>query len=164
MIRRPPRSTLFPYTTLFRSRRHPARPAALRYRRRTLLASLLRPTGESAQAQRQTIPLHRHPEQTDQRPERSQRSSETTPARGVHHEVEWRWSVGRQEVSVPGRIRWETSEKRGLALNCMRASDSASKRPGHHRIARFIVVQRTIVSGRFSRRRRSPGRQQKGVG
>src|SRR6266446_8050102 len=24
MIRRPPRSTLFPYTTLFRSRRHPA--------------------------------------------------------------------------------------------------------------------------------------------
>src|SRR5947207_9133935 len=26
MIRRPPRSTLFPYTTLFRSRRHHARP------------------------------------------------------------------------------------------------------------------------------------------
>src|SRR5260370_32554203 len=25
MIRRPPRSTLFPYTTLFRSRRHPRR-------------------------------------------------------------------------------------------------------------------------------------------
>src|SRR2546430_11561430 len=25
MIRRPPRSTLFPYTTLFRSRRHPSR-------------------------------------------------------------------------------------------------------------------------------------------
>src|SRR2546427_7770148 len=25
MIRRPPRSTLFPYTTLFRSHRHPAR-------------------------------------------------------------------------------------------------------------------------------------------
>src|SRR6266487_5135227 len=45
--------------------------------------------------------------------------------------------------------RWETSEKRGLAPNCIRASDSASKRPGHHRIARFIAVQRTIVSGRF---------------
>src|SRR2546427_5022743 len=31
MIRRPPRSTLFPYTTLFRSRRHAARrPAARR--------------------------------------------------------------------------------------------------------------------------------------
>src|SRR5256885_10299434 len=28
MIRRPPRSTLFPYTTLFRSRRPPADPAA----------------------------------------------------------------------------------------------------------------------------------------
>src|SRR3712207_8040979 len=30
MIRRPPRSTLFPYTTLFRSRPHPARLAPLR--------------------------------------------------------------------------------------------------------------------------------------
>src|SRR5204863_4413094 len=29
MIRRPPRSTLFPYTTLFRSRRHGADPAAI---------------------------------------------------------------------------------------------------------------------------------------
>src|SRR5476651_2786347 len=29
MIRRPPRSTLFPYTTLFRSRRHPRRVAPL---------------------------------------------------------------------------------------------------------------------------------------
>src|SRR6267154_3390684 len=85
-------------------RRHPARPAALRHRRRTLLASLLRPTGESPQAQRQTIPLHRHPEQTDQRPERSQRSSETTAARGVRRKAEWRWSVGRQEVSVPGYL------------------------------------------------------------
>src|SRR5438093_9375687 len=28
MIRRPPRSTLFPYTTLFRSRRNPIRPVA----------------------------------------------------------------------------------------------------------------------------------------
>src|SRR6266513_3743617 len=83
-------------------RRHPARPAALRNRRRTLLASLLRPTGESAQAQRQTIPLHRHTEQTNQRPERSQRSNDTTATRGIHREAEWRWSVGRQEVSVPG--------------------------------------------------------------
>src|SRR3989449_10945774 len=30
MIRRPPRSTLFPYTTLFRSHRTPRRPAQLR--------------------------------------------------------------------------------------------------------------------------------------
>src|SRR3712207_6886691 len=29
MIRRPPRSTLFPYTTLFRSERHPPRAAEL---------------------------------------------------------------------------------------------------------------------------------------
>src|SRR5256885_8644093 len=29
MIRRPPRSTLFPYTTLFRSERSPAHPAAI---------------------------------------------------------------------------------------------------------------------------------------
>src|SRR2546430_13421456 len=33
MIRRPPRSTLFPYTTLFRSRRLRARPDAARARR-----------------------------------------------------------------------------------------------------------------------------------
>src|SRR5213078_2425021 len=105
-------------------------------------------TGESPQAQRQTIPLHRHPEQTNQRPESSQRSSETTAARGVRREAEWRWSVGRQEVSVLGRVDGR-HEKRGLAPNCIRASDSASKRPGHHRIARFIAVQRTIVSGRF---------------
>src|SRR2546425_8971643 len=32
MIRRPPRSTLFPYTTLFRSRAHDDRTAALRPR------------------------------------------------------------------------------------------------------------------------------------
>src|SRR6201989_2510993 len=31
MIRRPPRSTLFPYTTLFRSDEHPARAFALRH-------------------------------------------------------------------------------------------------------------------------------------
>src|SRR3712207_8216571 len=33
MIRRPPRSTLFPYTTLFRSRLRPRRPVARRGRR-----------------------------------------------------------------------------------------------------------------------------------
>src|SRR5258707_8615566 len=33
MIRRPPRSTLFPYTTLFRSRRGVASPSGLRPRR-----------------------------------------------------------------------------------------------------------------------------------
>src|SRR2546421_6899161 len=33
MIRRPPRSTLFPYTTLFRSPRAPRRPAPVRLRR-----------------------------------------------------------------------------------------------------------------------------------
>src|SRR5258708_17895515 len=37
MIRRPPRSTLFPYTTLFRSRYscHGRNPPSIRYRRRT---------------------------------------------------------------------------------------------------------------------------------
>src|SRR4030066_337076 len=34
MIRRPPRSTLFPYTTLFRSRRSPLRPDDARCRHR----------------------------------------------------------------------------------------------------------------------------------
>src|SRR5215467_6932906 len=32
MLRRPPRSTLFPYTTLFRSRRHRAHPGRPRHR------------------------------------------------------------------------------------------------------------------------------------
>src|SRR5258708_31823641 len=32
MIRRPPRSTLFPYTTLFRSLKNPALPAAIKKR------------------------------------------------------------------------------------------------------------------------------------
>src|SRR3712207_8941290 len=47
MIRRPPRSTLFPYTTLFRSRRHSARPrggdlGGTRVRRRLAAPSLPR--------------------------------------------------------------------------------------------------------------------------
>src|SRR2546426_255395 len=55
----------------------------------------------------------------------------------------------------PSRSEWFLGEsmgdirETGLAPNCIRASDSASKRPGHDRIARFIAVQRTIVSGRF---------------
>src|SRR5215475_91611 len=52
MIRRPPRSTLFPYTTLFRSRRsHPRRPPAGLPRRRPRL----RP----ARADRQGLEVHR---------------------------------------------------------------------------------------------------------
>src|SRR3989449_10920381 len=45
MIRRPPRSTLFPYTTLFRSR---CRLAARRRRRRPLGRALRRPLGRRA--------------------------------------------------------------------------------------------------------------------
>src|SRR3989449_2192403 len=52
MIRRPPRSTLFPYTTLFRSRLHPARDAlaatALAHRQRGLCAHRLHPRAEQA--------------------------------------------------------------------------------------------------------------------
>src|SRR3712207_7520001 len=40
MIRRPPRSTLFPYTTLFRSRRRDHRPRRVRQRGRGRAASL----------------------------------------------------------------------------------------------------------------------------
>src|SRR5258707_9745768 len=42
MIRRPPRSTLFPYTTLFRSLHHPAVPSVIE-------AELLEPVGEVAE-------------------------------------------------------------------------------------------------------------------
>src|SRR5256885_235155 len=49
MIRRPPRSTLFPYTTLFRSAARPARPGALRWCARPVRGRLsgagLRPGG-----------------------------------------------------------------------------------------------------------------------
>src|SRR2546430_13162387 len=38
MIRRPPRSTLFPYTTLFRSRRRPTLRGAARQSRGTILS------------------------------------------------------------------------------------------------------------------------------
>src|SRR5256885_4353230 len=47
MIRRPPRSTLFPYTTLFRSVRHPQRQRALHRRRLD---------GRAAPARRRLLP------------------------------------------------------------------------------------------------------------
>src|SRR2546430_14164960 len=40
MIRRPPRSTLFPYTTLFRSQSRSSSPQSRRFRRRTNLNSV----------------------------------------------------------------------------------------------------------------------------
>src|SRR2546426_8456931 len=48
MIRRPPRSTLFPYTTLFRSRRSP--PAALRQRKIPSVEPRERPNPRIARA------------------------------------------------------------------------------------------------------------------
>src|SRR5258707_10359725 len=50
MIRRPPRSTLFPYTTLFRSPGEPRRPAPDRARRRVAVRARL--PGPAAQARR----------------------------------------------------------------------------------------------------------------
>src|SRR3712207_6939042 len=61
MIRRPPRSTLFPYTTLFRSSCHPAGP-------RDLVRGALRP--HSRQVRRGRAPRSRSP--------RSSRSEEHT--------------------------------------------------------------------------------------
>src|SRR3989449_5566163 len=46
MIRRPPRSTLFPYTTLFRSRRAPLAAAQSRGDRRHSAAALVRGAGD----------------------------------------------------------------------------------------------------------------------
>src|SRR3712207_8554228 len=45
MIRRPPRSTLFPYTTLFRSHRCSTRPVPARTRRRCRASSSCAPPG-----------------------------------------------------------------------------------------------------------------------
>src|SRR3989449_2125277 len=48
MIRRPPRSTLFPYTTLFRSRRRDVVARRLRTHARLLRAARLHPGGPAA--------------------------------------------------------------------------------------------------------------------
>src|SRR6476660_9991598 len=47
MIRRPPRSTLFPYTTLFRSRRDPGAPPGRRQHARDLPGPGRRPAARS---------------------------------------------------------------------------------------------------------------------
>src|SRR3712207_8884589 len=52
MIRRPPRSTLFPYTTLFRSFRHPLRSRKHESMKRT------RPEGSSSESNASSTPDH----------------------------------------------------------------------------------------------------------
>src|SRR2546430_9060253 len=70
MIRRPPRSTLFPYTTLFRSRL-PSRPAA---RRQVPILGV-----EAAQPERWSRPTPPSPPPTRKRPDgRHPRSEEHT--------------------------------------------------------------------------------------
>src|SRR2546425_4823781 len=59
MIRRPPRSTLFPYTTLFRSLQAAGRAATAR--RSTFPCSASEPGGHAANAERRTRPSHRRP-------------------------------------------------------------------------------------------------------
>src|SRR5256885_4231874 len=68
MIRRPPRSTLFPYTTLFRSRRmHPRADGAAG---ELLLQNIVRPRA-AAFDHRRNEPEHRHEdEQSDRRVDR----------------------------------------------------------------------------------------------
>src|SRR2546430_12075029 len=50
MIRRPPRSTLFPYTTLFRSLAEQSKDTPQRIRRRASLADALHQAGKIAEA------------------------------------------------------------------------------------------------------------------
>src|SRR2546427_5813378 len=52
MIRRPPRSTLFPYTTLFRSERHPEKPDA------PLAVRLARVLGHEPRASPEEVGAH----------------------------------------------------------------------------------------------------------
>src|SRR5256885_9214975 len=61
MIRRPPRSTLFPYTTLFRSRRDRARPGRL-----TARASASRGRRRRRPPQRPRAPASRSEEHTSE--------------------------------------------------------------------------------------------------
>src|SRR3712207_8253122 len=66
MIRRPPRSTLFPYTTLFRSRVEPPREGGEVVRARVQRADLVR-SGEEDLA-----PVRARPERRERRLERSE--------------------------------------------------------------------------------------------
>src|SRR2546422_3485971 len=52
MIRRPPRSTLFPYTTLFRSNFARTRPRAWRQKRSAICTACPPPTGSRAASRR----------------------------------------------------------------------------------------------------------------
>src|SRR3712207_7023048 len=64
MIRRPPRSTLFPYTTLFRSRHHPGHVLGPRGRRGDLLhpRRLGAERGRRAEPERVAVQGRRHPQ------------------------------------------------------------------------------------------------------
>src|SRR5688572_31509732 len=57
MIRRPPRSTLFPYTTLFRSRR-PVRGVAVENRRRAAITCEVLPVHDRQRNERAVRALH----------------------------------------------------------------------------------------------------------
>src|SRR2546428_6051599 len=68
MIRRPPRSTLFPYTTLFRSGENDAEPCSI-----TLIAHVLSmpPRGPLMSARRSSTPMVRSEEHTSELQSRS---------------------------------------------------------------------------------------------
>src|SRR2546427_8427612 len=68
MIRRPPRSTLFPYTTLFRSAWHASRPAAEQAEesQRFERAQTYYAAGHADSARVLTEPLHRAHPQSEQ--------------------------------------------------------------------------------------------------
>src|SRR3712207_7707562 len=67
MIRRPPRSTLFPYTTLFRSAKQPGQPAVLLVDVE-LVVGLERAEREPEEAEHADVP------RADRQPERAERA------------------------------------------------------------------------------------------
>src|SRR3712207_7268880 len=67
MIRRPPRSTLFPYTTLFRSPEHAAHPLLLRLHRVGEVAAVAHPRHEPLGFEDRFVPtVHRSEEHTSE--------------------------------------------------------------------------------------------------
>src|SRR2546422_11253020 len=64
MIRRPPRSTLFPYTTLFRSKCHREKQMVPRLAHRRLLAPVQQ-HGVSEMLDRRAVPAAKHLEQRE---------------------------------------------------------------------------------------------------
>src|SRR3712207_8078245 len=84
MIRRPPRSTLFPYTTLFRSRVLQGHPELQRPESRLLFQTRVPPPRQRDADRPQVAPVHE-----DRRPERHPRDRKSTRLNSSHANISY---------------------------------------------------------------------------